>query len=409
MKKLFLFALIFTQLTAFAEKPEKSKKDPNKVSIKFGGQVDLLTYFDTYNSIDTRNGVQYYFPLAPVYNGKGEDVNRLDRIRFSVAPTRLNFAVKVPKLSPSASARAFVEADFMGATSTVLGGVRLRHAFFEINWKNQSLLLGQTSHLIMPDSIAPSTVTFGGGFCLSPLNRPIQVRFKQRFLKNSSFEIAAAMMAGNEGDMQSFSVIPDIHARLNFNFGKHTIGLTGGLKVLKPRNLTADSSKTNQTLICFDAAAYYKVKFSKHSISLYAMWGQDANALGIIGGYAPLLVDKGMQDYRYGATSSISAWLDYQTPTWKGFYAGIFAGAQKNLGSIRQLDLDKQTIPNYGIDAFVRIAPRIAFNYKMLTFGLEYMFSQASWAKSMDSFYCPTELYRSTYNNRITILARFKF
>lgn len=407
MKYFLTFILALTVSTAIS-KPKK-EVDSTKVNVKFGGRIDVMAYFDTYNSVDSRNGVQYWFPKAPQYNSLGEDINFQNRVRFSIASTRLNFTVNVPKIGKTATGKAFVEADFMGVNEAVMTGIRLRHAYFLIDWEKQSLLMGQTSHLMMIDDIAPSMITFGGGFPLNTLNRPIQFRFTQRFLENSSLDVAAAMFSGREGDMQSIATIPDIHARLNFGFGKHQFGVAGGLKVIKPRALTADSTKATQNVVSFDALVYYKVKLNGHALAAFVIWGQDPDALSLIGGFAPLYRDREKLDYSYAPTSTISAWIDYQTPKYKGFYAGCFIGGQKNLGSMQKLDLTKASISNFGIDAFARVAPRIMYDYKMFTFGVEYMFSVASWAKEFDQYYCPTKLFAPTFDNRISLLARFKF
>lgn len=413
----FYFATTFGLVSASTLKEPKEKKnkvvDTTKVNFKFGGRVDLLTYFDTYNSVENRNGAQYMFPMAPILNSVGQDINFQNRLRVSVAPTRLNMTVNVPKLSPTAKAKAFVEVDFMGVNESVLGAIRLRHAYFSVDWKNQSLLVGQTSHLVMIDDIAPNVVTFGGGYPLNTLNRCIQFRFTQRFAKHSSFDFAASILSGKESECQGLAVIPDFHARLNFGSKTQQFGFAGGLKVLKPRALTADSMRTSQKFLSFDFAAYYKGNFKGHTLTVYALWAQDANPLGTIGGYAPLLADKGKLDYGYAPTSAISAWIDYQTPKYDGFSFGAIVGGQKNLGAFKEVDLSnpvvKSTIPNFGIDKFLRVAPRILYDYKMLTFGLEYMYNIASWGKTFDTHYRPTEMYPNTFNNRVTLLARFKF
>lgn len=409
MRYFFTALLSIFTLSAIAN-PQAQQPQPEQknVTVKFGGQIDILTYFDTYNSVETRNGLQYWFPKAPAYNAYGEDVNFQNRLRFSVGSTRLNTTINVAQIG-KATGKGFVEVDFMGTNESNYTGIRLRHAYFTLNWEKRSLLIGQTSHLAMIEDIAPSTVTFGGGFPINTLNRPVQIRFTQKFLKKSSFDIALAMFGSNEGDMQSYAITPDLHARLNFGFGDHTFGFAAGMEILKPRNLTADSTRTTKLVVGFDALAYYKVKIRQHSLAAYFIWGQDADALALLGGYAPLYSDRKALDYRYAPTSTISAWLNYQSPTYNGFFFSFFLGGQKNLGSTQQLDLSKANISHFGADAYARFSPQLVYQYKMLTFGLEYMLAVASWGKTFDNYYRPTQLHPTTFNNRISLLARFKF
>lgn len=414
MKKLFTLLLFSTIIaTATATTKDSLPKAETKVTFQFGGRVDLMLMSDSRDNIDSRNGTQYLFPNKPVYNSKGEDINAQGQLRFSVAPTRLHFAATATNVL-GATARGYVEIDFMGVSDNVLSTIRMRHAYMTLKWRNRSILLGQTSHLTMVDEIASNTVTFGGGYPFSPLNRPIQLQFTQQFGKHANITIAAAMFGGSFGTAQSYTFMPDIQLRLQFgNPAKFTYGIMGGVKSIKPRTITADSSLTNKKLTTFDAGLFARYTFGGgYAVRLYGIWGQDMSQLAMIGGYAPLLSDRGVQDYGYSATSTVSASIDFESKQYKsGLRWGIFGGYQANLGSNKALDLkNKPTFSDYGIDSYWRIAPRLWYNYKnFLSFGVEYMFTGASWAKSMNDNYRPAERYPEVYNNRVTILARYKF
>jgi len=420
MKRILpLFVLLTLPCFLFAASQADSLgATADKVSFKFGGRIDLLIYSDSYNSVEIRNGAHYYFPQAPLYNDYGEDINKSGRLRMSIAPTRLNGSVFVPELI-GANGMGFVEIDFMGSNESTLGAIRMRHAYFSLQWKRTRITAGQTSHLAMVDELSPLAVSYGGGNPIAPLNRPIQVQFGAKVGHghgNMTLTAAAAFFSGETGRAQSYAFLPDIHIKFaagNVNDGLYG-GVLGGYKLLKPRDLTEDLTKAKKTVGSWDVAAFGKYSFAKgYSVKLYGIWGQDLSPLSMLGGYAPLLSDQGKPDYGYAPVSSYSAWVDFETKRYSGWAAGIFGGVQKYLGASKDIDLANPAAANriayYEVEGFWRVAPRVSFTYKKLYFGLEYMISSARWAEQLNNDYTAARSYPDTYNNRVTILARFAF
>lgn len=409
MKKLFILLLSFVSLGAVAANDTIPE---TKVSFKFGGRIDLEIFSDSYKNIESRNGLQYNFPDKPLFNSKGEDLNRQATLRFGVAPTRFHFTMNATNVL-GADVKGYIEVDFMGVADNVFSSLRMRHAYINMQWKTRSLLLGQTSHLTMIDEISANTVTFGGGFSIHPLNRPVQAQFRQNFGKASSVTLAAAMFGGAFGNKQSYALLPDMQVRLNLGDPNGFMyGIGGGVKSIKPRTMTADSTITNKRVLTFNATVFARYVFAQgYAVRLYGLWGQDMTPLSIIGGYAPLYSERNMQDYGYSPISALSAYVDFESKQYKcGWQWGVFGGIQQNLGSVKEVDLAKAVIPDNGINCHWRVAPRVYYHYKKyLTFGLEYMLSAAQWAEKMDNYYKPISTYETTYNNRLTFLARFKF
>lgn len=395
------------------------KKPAKKVEFKFSGRVDLMIFYDSHKSVDSRGGVQYQFPTAPNYNDSHDDMNRYNTLRFSVAPTRLNAGVTINNIAKGATGRAFVEVDFMGLNEQMKYSVRLRHAFFSLNWKRQSVLFGQTSHLTALDEMAANTVSFGCGYPFNPLSRPVQAQFTQRWGSHAgSFTVAAAMHHGTFGDIQSKAVIPDIQIRLTFGRQDRLFfGVVGGFKSVKPEEFNEANQRVKTRINTFNAAACLKYSYRNgHSLRLFGIWGQDLSPLSIIGGYAPLA--SGLDSpatahtYGYAPVEAVSVWFDYDSRIYNsGLQYGLFFGLQQNLGTTKNVNLtDITTIPNYGIDNFYRIAPRLWYNVgKHLQFGIEYSYTGARWAKEMNSHYQPSQTFNETADHRLTFLARFKF
>lgn len=410
MRKFYTLPLL---LLAFVDLAIANDTIPaTKVTHKFGGRIDFLTYWDNYKNVENFNGVQVKFPSRPEYNSKGENINFQPRLRMSVAPTRFNYTINATNVM-GANVKGFIEVDFMGNADNLLGMLRLRHAYIDMQWKTRSLVIGQTSHLSMADEAVLNVVTYGGGMPFNPLNRPLQIQFNQKFGKNSTITLAAAMFNGSVGVEQGNSMVPDFHVRYTGGAADgFSYGATAGVRLLKPRTLTADSSFATKQMVTFDAAVFARYIFGGgYGLRVYGIIGQDISPLTMIGGYATLYSERTIQDYGYAPLSSYSAFVDFETPSYKEHWQlGIFAGYQQNLGSTQQIDLSKLVTSNPGIDRFWRIAPRIYYNYKKhLSFGLEYMFSGASWAKEMDRYYRPVSGSKNAYDDRVTFIARFKF
>lgn len=402
-----LIALSAACLSARAEGDAPQKK----VRFKFGGRLDAQVFTDTYASKATYNGLFYFFPLAPEYNKYGDDIRRESSLRFGVANTRLSAAVMASGIL-GAEAKAFVETDFMGS-GNVFGVLRLRHAYISLDWPRSQLLIGQTNNLAVPEDIFPNTVAHGCGTPMNPLSRIPQVRYTRRFGEVVRLSGALQMYAGAEGEAQSYGMIPDVTLRLTVGDPKGSmIGFGGGFKSIRPRNLTADSVRTTKRMTAFNASIFGLHTFGGgHKITAFAMWGQDLSTLNMLGGYGPQLRDifAGDLDYGYTATQAVALWADFETRVMKGWQPGLFTGWTKNLGTGKPVDLASAAIPDKGIDWYFRLSPRLWYHYKMLSFGLEYMYSLASWGRSFDAYYRPTERWANTDNHRVTLLARFKF
>lgn len=404
-RTLFLFVLLFSPAL-----PAGAETDGSRVKIRFGGRIDAQLFTDTYNSKTTNGGILYYFPLAPAYTSQGADINRVSTLRFGVASSRINLTVTAPDLL-GAEARGYVETDFMGS-GDVLGVLRLRHAYVGLNWRRSQLLVGQTNNLSVPEEITPNTVAFGAGVPFNPLSRIPQIRYTRQVGESVRLSAAVGMYAGKEGEAQACGLVPDFAVRLTAGGPDALVGFSGAVKSIRPRNLTADSVRTTRRMTAFSASAFALYRFGGgHRLSVFVMWGQDLSTLNLLGGYGPRLseTERGEADYGYTATQTVATWIEFETRTMKGWQPGLLVGWTKNLGSGRAIDLAQASIPDRGIDRCIRVAPRLWYHYRQLSFGLEYLYNSASWGRVFDRRYRPTERYADTQDHRLTLLARFKF
>ncbi len=398
-------------LGVLSPQPDKDTiyRQPRKfpVQIAVGGRVDVLAFYDTYASQTTRGGIHYYFPLAPLEGSAGVDVNEHGTMGFGVASSRLNAKFTAPDIF-NAKTTAYFEVDFMGNSDNNINTIRVRHAWFNFAWVRSNLRLGQSYLMSVAEDISPDVVSFGGGSPFNPISRPIQIVYTYKL--NDLFDVSASSSMGLS-PRQGTSNVPEFQGRVRIDNKKNLIaGVVMGYMSVRPRTMTDDTLKAHSRVTAASLSVFGRYTFpSGYKLSAYSIWGENLSTMDMTGGYAKQLDDHS-EDYKYSPTRTWSGWLDMASPIIKRHWQwGVFAGFQKNLGATKPIDVNTAFIPWYGIDRLWRVAPRLYFIYNNVTFGFEYMYNRASWAKVMAPNYKPLELYPDTQDNRITFLARFNF
>lgn len=400
MKQFFTFLFLAFCANSYAVPLTDSTK---KVQVWIDGRVDATAFVDTYRSVDNSGGIQYRYPMRPRYDEVGLDVNNEPSLRFGIASSRLGLGAS-SRLSKKVTVGAYVQVDMMGPFQNGVGSLRLRHAYAKVDIGNSRITVGQTSHLMHVDEIAPNLVTFGSGSPFNPLNRPIQFRFSQTI---GRFNIAAAasMFTGDLGTMQSKAMTPDFSARLMYTAPSgFMVGAVGGFQSIAPQ--LEGISKGARANIGY-VELFGRYSFGKgYGLTLSGVYGGNLASLGMTGGIAPTINRAG-----YSAINTISGWLYFNTKSYSGFQFYLFGGYQTSLGAGSEIDKSKVMFAQNaeGLSSFWRIAPSMWYHYKMLSFGLEYMYTQAVWAHTLDNNYVGTSFLEPVGNNRVTLLARFKF
>jgi len=422
MKKL-ISSIILLLLIA----PSLSYSQENKVTYKFGGNIEFKTIYDDYRSKTARYDLQYTYPLAPNYNTSGVDINKSRSLNFSVMASRLTFTVAGFEML-KANVSTYIEADFLGSSETYIGMLNLRHAYINLKWANSSLLFGQSTHLTHIDEVAAGTVCFAAGYPFNTLNRGMEIKYSQKLAKNVDFQIAAMIYSSHKSmgpaNAQSQAGVPDLHAQLKFGDpGKIFGGVTFGYKFFKPRTLDAAKQPISTTFGAFDVNAFFKATTNKgYSVKLWCIYGENLTMMGMFGGYGKIAYDNEhnvpVMDYKYASTRALSTWLDFETPAYKNFKFGFFYGFQKSYGTATKIDATKNSSGDYvngfyrdpSLEWFYRISPRVLYSLsKRLTFGLEYNLTYAQWAKSIDAYLLPVERFSVNHNNRLEFMAKFVF
>ena len=135
MKKYILLSLcLMTLSSSFAQ-----LKD---FKFKFYGQIRTDFYYNSRANEETVDGLFYMYPKDELLDSNGEDLNDTSNSNFYTLYSRLGLDVAGPKLG-TAKTSAKVEVDFRGS-GTSYSTIRLRHAYFNLDWGKPAVLVGQT-------------------------------------------------------------------------------------------------------------------------------------------------------------------------------------------------------------------------------------------------------------------------
>lgn len=415
----FVLCCLLKLIAADKEKVEKSVED--KVTYKFGGMIDLHMFFDSYSSVEYRDGDLYFFPLAPDVNSVGVDENYNSRLRANALSSRLTFSVGNVKISDKAKLSAYIETDFLGASSDYMQHFRIRHAYAKVDWERSSLLMGQSWHLTMVTEMIPNIMSIGGfpflAICRNPMVQ-YSYKLKDNIIVDGAAMMHLAMKSVGPGDAQSQAIIPDLQARIKLGDTNNIFGgLMVGAKFLKPRQYTDEGYKISSLVPSMMVTGFFKATYRKHTFRVNAMYGGNLSQFTMLGGYGKVASDDASGDYGYSNIRSLSSFADYQFLKDKWEF-GLFGGYQRSFGSAEALDMSQDSDGNYlygfyqfcDVKYISRIAPRIVYHVAPKFFvGIEYSLTNALWGESFDEYYKPVDCYNISRNHRIETVARFMF
>ncbi len=409
MKKILLLFLSVFFLTGISISQETEEKP----SITLSGYVRYELIMDTYESIDTRDGEVYLYPLAEDLDINGDDLNK----NLSLNMLGLQARPKISAIGPNAfgaKVSGVLEGDFLGISQNDTRMLRLRHGFLKLNWEKTELLMGHTWHPMFVTECFPATVSMGAGVPFHVLNRAPQARFTAKLGSNMSL-MGALLIHGyhksvGPGDAQRNSGLPDAQFQFKFKNDYVFSSFTAGYKFLTPRLETAAGEKTNETIGSFNIAANAKLSFDPLTLKLEGIYGQNLTNFVMIGGYGatdnPIVED----DYSYTNINTMSFWSDISV-NFDFLEAAIFAGYSSNLGA----GGDYYSLAGYtrgeNIQYLFRVSPRVVIKSGKVDFGLEYMMTGAAYGTldTVDPDYSFEDTEKPTINNRIIFAARYKF
>jgi len=409
MKKTTLLISLLLIFPFFLE----AQEEDNKFNVNLSGYVGYEMYFDTYNSVHTRDGEIYLYPLPEDLDVNGDDLNQNFQMQMLSIQSRARItAGEITAFGAKTS--GVIEADFLGTAQPYTRLLRLRHAFIKMDWTNSQLIMGQTWHPLFVTDCFPSVFSFGAGIPFQPFSRAPQVRYT--FMPSDNLSFMGAMVShgyhksAGPTDAQRNSGIPEMQFQFKFKNEMLLAGLTAGYKFLTPRLETANGVKTNETVGSYNVQLFGKLTTNPVIVKISGIYGQNLSHLVMIGGYGasdPVAGPNAVDDYSYTNINTVSFWSEVMT-NFDKINAGLFMGYSSNLGANEDYFSLGYT-RGENIDYIYRISPRVQFTSGKLTFILEHMMTGAAYATAFDSNHKPTNTNTPTINHRILLGAKYSF
>jgi len=382
MKRVLLFAVLLLSIISL------KAQDANNYGIKFSGFVKYDAFYDTRQTVNSREGHFVLYPDNVLPDVMGVDYNATPNINMLAIQSRLKGTISGPDAF-GAKTSGLMEADFFGNSGAGLddvNGFRLRHATVKLSWTKFEILAGQFWNPMFITDCFPGVVTFNTGAPFNPFSRNPQSRFTHKL-----GALSASLTAYTQRDFQSTgpagggtsyirnSGIPTANFQIQIKTGEHVFGLGADYKTLKPRlyseiTLKNDTTinlvdykkndkvkyKVDETVSAYSAFAYAKIKLKPITLKVYGIYAQNATDLTMLGGYAVKeIANKSTGESLYLPLSTASAWGEIIT-NGKKLQFGLFAGYTKNMGAGDSITSSIYA-RNANIDNILRISPRIVF------------------------------------------------
>lgn len=424
MKKTGLF-LAFALLAAGTASAQKKHFD-----YKFYGQIRTDLFYNSRSNSETVDGLFYMYPKDEARDPNGEDLNGIPSGNFYTLYTRLGVDVKGPKLGHGIRPSAKVEVDFRGS-GTSYSTVRIRHAYFNLDFKkHSSLLVGQTWHPLYGD-VAPDIMNLNMGAPYQPFSRAPQARYR---FHQKNFQLTAAAIwqsqylavgpADNEvgtvgtkksQDFLKNGLTPEFYLGLDYKTPHLLAGVGLEMMSMTPRT-TSDITKENSagdtysetyrvheriTSLSYEA----HVKYQKESFLLAAksVLGSNLTQTSTVGGYGITATDPVTGEQEYTPLKTSHTWVNVMYG--KKLRGGLFGGYLKNLGATEKVNGLIGT--GLDLDQLATATAEISYNLPNWKFGVEYSYCNA-WYGSNDEKGKVVDTHRVD-NHRIVAVALFQF
>lgn len=378
-KKLLSLFLILFSTSLFAQDAA--------TSFKLYGFIRNDFYYNSRLNKEALDGIFNLYP-EPVVLENGKDKNDIPNSEMISIGTRLGVDFSGNNLL-GAKSTAKIECDF-GGFGTNYYVIRLRHAYFKLNWTKTELLMGQFWHPLF-GSIMPTNPSFNAGTPFQPFNRSPQLRVKQDLSKTLSFSAAAIyqmqflsqgpLNPSSSASYSKNSQLPEIFVGFENKTAHWTTGVGASINRIKPTNTT--------NLVSAKSIVYAQYVRNKLQIKAKTFYGENSSDLTMLGGYAASnFASDSTTVTDYTNFNYLTSWFNIVYG--KKWQVGLLLGLSKNTGTNDPLAINKKSnLEYYGfgtypatqtlLDRLYRIAPHVSYNLSNLKFGLEYDITSADY------------------------------
>ncbi len=412
-KKLVLLCVALSAVAAGAQAQKKN------FSYKFYGQVRTDLFYNSRSNSETVDGLFYMYPKDVAPDADGEDLNAKPDGNFYTLYSRLGVDVAGPMLG-NAKTSAKLEVDFRGS-GTTYSLVRIRHAYFNLDWGKSALRVGQYWHPLYGD-VAPDILNLNMGAPYQPFSRAPQVRY--RFTSKNFVLTAAAVWQmqylsvgpssnkpGETGTSKSQtfiknSCVPEFYLGMDYKNPNLLVGAGLHVSSIKPRvqSETGDGIyKVSERVNGLSGEAHLKYTRDKLMIAAKTTLSTNLTQTSTVGGYGVSSVNPRTGEQEYSPLRISHTWVNLMYG--KTFRGGIFAGYLKNLGATEEVSGLIGT--GTDLDQLNTLGAEFTYNRPNWKFGMEYTWTGAWYGdNNVKGRVVDTHLVK---NNRVVFTAIFQF
>lgn len=396
MKKFNYLVVLLLLCASFTGSIAQKKENP--VSIKFGGFAHSLFTYDTRQTVSAREGLILLYPKDELLDASGKDMNKGGVYNLAVIMSRVNAKITGPEIL-GAKTKALIEAEFVGNGESDVNGMRLRHAYVNLDWGKTSLLIGQTWSPLFVTEVFPGTCGANAGLPFKPFARNPQVRLTH---KTGNWKLLAAIASerdyvstGPEGSSNKYlrnAGLPILQAQAHYYTGKLLLGASGEIKNIKPslgsttgsvENGDLQSWKNDETLTSWALMGYFKLDLNPITIKAQTTYGSNLTDVLMLGGYAAKSLNPMTNEASYTGIKVIGSWADISYKK-NNFELALLAGYTKNLGADDKVQAGMIYSRGSNIGEIYRIAPRISKRIKNLKYELEAEYTAAAYGTTTE-------------------------
>lgn len=412
--------------------------------VALSGWISNDLYYDTRKTHASREALLGMYPLKPLPDADGKDLNARPNFHLLALNTRIRLKITTPDVL-KAKVTGLIEGWFGGVSEADVNGFALRHAYINFSWKNEKpfqsdLLIGQYWTPFFDETTFPTVINPNAGIPFNPFARQPQIRYTQKLKDfqiiaylNTQLDFASTGPLGKSTTYMSHSLIPEmgivlkqhlIFNREDITKQKLSYGIGFDYKNIIPRTVTDSNRTTKERVASYSAMAYLDFKHffykdnKKQGIfrwTLKAIYGQNLNDMVMLGGYAVKAPEDGIlkDNYQYTCLQNISLWTDISLNI-KKFEVGVFGGWIQNLGSLSPVYNSEALTSYYGngvdINSLWRCAARVKYEPAgFIQLGFETEFTQANYAEKLNTSGLKAGDVHRVYNLRFLLNATLFF
>lgn len=421
--KRFLTLASTALLSIGALSAQEAPKEEKPIKLKPYGFIRNYFYFDSRQNVQSSNGLYNQIPKDELLDVNGDDLNDVASSSFLAFTTRLGLNITGPDVL-GASSSAKIESDFAGFSSSTTM-LRIRQAYMKLDWKRNSLLLGQAWHPMTGE--LPDVLALASGSPFEPFSRSPQLRYDYR-LNHFKFTLAAIYQlqytsVGPDGGSNVYSknaILPELFGGIEYKANGFNLGIGADFCRIAPR--TTATVKEFVSPVTKDTITDAKVKVSEYvqgiSPVLYASYtdksfgikakttlAENTAHLNMMSGYA-VSEEKKDGSREYTPLRSSTSWINCYVGN--KYRLNLFLGYSKNLGTDDKVVGDVYVKGAKNIDQIYRVAPAFSYNLKHFNLGVEYEMTTVDYGKKVDDHLEVSDTHSVT-NHRICGMVKYNF